>query len=311
MVAVRNLAGLVILMAGFAASAHAASLGGTAWQLVEIASMNDTVDRPDDPSHYTLEFKPDGTALILADCNRGTGSWTAKGESQLQFGPIAATKALCPTGSLSEKYLAQFAWVRSYVMKDDHLFLATMADGSIIEFAPAAPVTGTIYGADIRAADVRELQQAILTPLFDRYANDKGIAVEASALDAYLEKMRRDMEEKGLMAEKDLTPEEATQAETMRRDMARALMGQWQINKSLYERYGGRIIYQQLGPEPLDAYREFLEEQERAGAFTIADPSMEEAFWAYFKDDTRHDFMEPGSEDESRAFTVPPWEEEN
>jgi hypothetical protein len=28
--------------------------------------------------------------------------------------------------------------VRSYVMKDGHLFLATMADGSIIEFEPVS-----------------------------------------------------------------------------------------------------------------------------------------------------------------------------
>jgi hypothetical protein len=32
--------------------------------------------------------------------------------------------------------MAQFPWVRSYVTKDGGLFLATMADGSIIEFEP-------------------------------------------------------------------------------------------------------------------------------------------------------------------------------
>jgi len=144
--------------------------------------------------------------------------------------------------------------------------------------------------------------------LFDRYAADKGIDVEPSEFDAYLEKMRRGIAEKGLSAEKDLTPEEAEQAETMRRDMATAMIRQWKINKSLYETYGGRIIYQQLGPGPLDAYREFLEERERAGAFTITDPALAERFWAYFKDDSRHDFMEPDSEDEAHAFSVPPWQ---
>jgi hypothetical protein len=37
---------------------------------------------------------------------------------------------------LHDRYLAQFPWVRSYVMKDGRLFLATMADGSIVEFEP-------------------------------------------------------------------------------------------------------------------------------------------------------------------------------
>lgn len=73
---------------------------------------------------------------VHADCNLGTGSWTSESAGQLQFGLIAVTHALCPPDSLHDSYMAQFPWVRSYVMKDGHLFLATMADGSIIEFEP-------------------------------------------------------------------------------------------------------------------------------------------------------------------------------
>ena len=63
--AVRFMTGLLALMVGFlSSSANAASLGDTAWQLVEIASMNNTVDTPADPAQYTLELKADGTALI-------------------------------------------------------------------------------------------------------------------------------------------------------------------------------------------------------------------------------------------------------
>jgi hypothetical protein len=32
--------------------------------------------------------------------------------------------------------MGQFQWVRSYVLENGNLFLATMADGSIIEFEP-------------------------------------------------------------------------------------------------------------------------------------------------------------------------------
>jgi len=117
---------------------HAASkLAGTSWQLVKIMEMDDSVDEPDDRSLYTLEFGADGRAAMRADCNRGTGSWTSGSPGQLLFGPIASTKAMCPPASLSDKYLAQFEWVRSYVMENGHLYLATMADGSIIEFEPA------------------------------------------------------------------------------------------------------------------------------------------------------------------------------
>ena len=122
-------------------NAAASELSGTSWRLVKIMSMNDRVDVPDDRAKYTLDLHADGTATMQADCNRGNGSWMSESAGQLGFGPVASTRALCPPGSISERYLAQFEWVRSYVIKDGHLFLATMADGSIIEFEPTGVMT--------------------------------------------------------------------------------------------------------------------------------------------------------------------------
>ena len=84
-------------------------------------------------------------------------------------------------------------------------------------------------------------------------------------------------------------------------------MRSWMVNKALYERYGGRIIYQQLGPEPLDAYLAFLEEAQESGRFSLGRSELEATFWAFFHDEERHSFMAAGSEDEDRAFTTPPW----
>ena len=53
------------------------ALAGRTWQLVEIVSMDDRVDTPDDRSLYTVKFVADGTVQIRADCNRGNGSWTS------------------------------------------------------------------------------------------------------------------------------------------------------------------------------------------------------------------------------------------
>ncbi len=299
----------VILAACGVFEAAASELAGTSWRLVEIMSMNDRVDVPDDRSKYTLELQADGTATMQADCNRGSGSWMSESAGQLGFGPLASTRALCPPDSLSERYLAQFKWVRSYVMKNGHLFLATMADGSIIEFEPVEPpLVATVLGEQVRSADAGEMQEIILTRLFDRYAKDQGIVVTDTELDAYVENMRRGMRAEGLTAEDRLTPEEAAQAGQMHRDMGRSMIRQWKLNRALYQQYGGRIIYQQLGPEPLDAYRKYLKERRNAGDFEIHDESFEEPFWRYFTDDTIHDFYAPGSEEESRAFTNPPWE---
>ena len=288
--------------------AVADALTGRSWHLVQIMSMDDSTDAPADRSRYTLTFDADGGVQIRADCNRGMGTWESPQPGQLTFGDIAATRAQCPPGSLHDRYLAQFPWVRSYVMRDGNLFLATMADGAIIEFEQAASVA-TVLGDEVRTADADEVQQTILTRLFDRYAEQEGIEATDAEVDAYVDATRRGMRARGLTAEDELTPEEAAEVAQMRRDMGRAMIRQWKLNKSLYERYGGRIIFQQLGPEPLDAYRRYLEERQAAGDFRIHDEAMADAFWRYFTDDSRHSFYPPGSEEEAQALRTPPWEQ--
>ena len=300
---------LAALVAGglLASTGLAGDLDGTAWRLLNITSMNDTIDVPDDPDKYTLEFGPDGSAAMRLDCNRGTGSWSSESASQLTFGPVAATRALCVPPSLGEKYLAQFEWVRSYTMKDGHLFLATMADGSIIEFEPLPPLVATVLGEEIHTADADEMQQLVLTRLFDRYVAEHGLEATDAEVDAYVEGMQKAMSaDPNLVAENDLTPEEVAQVTAMRRDMGRSMIRQWKLNRALYQQYGGRVIYQQLGPEPLDAYRQYLEERLAAGDFIIHEKAFESGFWQYFTDESMHEFFEPGTE--GKAFEMPPWE---
>ena len=45
---------------------------------------------------------------------------------------------MCPPGSLDSRILKDWKFVRSYVMKDGHLFISLMADGGIYEFEPIA-----------------------------------------------------------------------------------------------------------------------------------------------------------------------------
>jgi heat shock protein HslJ len=296
-------------VAGPAAAKVADSeLADTAWRLLNITSMDETIDVPDDPNKYTLEFGADGRASMRADCNRGTGSWSSESAGRLTFGPVAGTRALCPPPSLGEKYLAQFEWVRSYTTRDEQLFLATMADGSIIGFEPLPPVVATVLGEDVHAVDPTEMRGAVLSRLFDSFAADQGIEVTEAELDTFIDHLEQGMAAEGLAAEDELTDEEVAQMDLIHRQMGYSLIRQWKIDKSLYEAFGGRVIYQQLGPEPLDAYREYLQERQAAGDFSIADPATVTAFWDYFTDESKHDFMAPGSEDLRCAFTVPPWE---
>ncbi|UHD18637.1 hypothetical protein [Thiocapsa bogorovii] len=173
----------------------------------------------------------------------------------------------------------------------------------------AASPAATVLGEAVHTTDPETLQEAILTPLLDHYAAEHGIRAELAEINAFVEHLQQGLAAEGLSAEEGLTPEETAEIQTMRNDMARAIIRQWKINKALYAQYGGRIIYQQLGPEPLDAYREFLEQRRAEGAFRIQDPALAERFWRYFTDESIHDFMTPGGADAARAFKVPPWED--
>jgi heat shock protein HslJ len=113
------------------------------WQLVRIQMMDDAVLIPDHPARYTLELGSDGRASVRADCNRGSGSYRLEGRS-LAFGPLATTRATCPPGSLSDRYLAQLSQVASWLERDGKLHLAARADGAILEFQPAPGQDGLI-----------------------------------------------------------------------------------------------------------------------------------------------------------------------
>ena len=112
------------------------TLSGTSWQLVRFQGGDDRVLKPDDPAKYTLAFGADGGVSVRLDCNRGRGTWKSPEKNQLQLGPLALTRAMCPPGSLHDHIVKQWPYVRSYTMKDGRLFLSLMADGGIYEFEP-------------------------------------------------------------------------------------------------------------------------------------------------------------------------------
>ena len=132
-------------LAAFAAGTRPAAppplssgLAGTSWQLVKFESSDDTTLTPDDGGKYTIEFLAGDKLAVRIDCNRGTGTWKTGGPSQIQFGPLALTRAKCPPPSLHDQIVRQWVFITSYVLRDGHLFLALKADGGIYEFAPVA-----------------------------------------------------------------------------------------------------------------------------------------------------------------------------
>jgi len=124
------------------------NLGGSSWQLVRFQGGNGRVLTPDIPSNYTISFGTDGRVSARIDCNRGSGSWTSQGNNDLAFGPLATTRAQCGRGSLYDKIARDWPYVRSYVIRNGHLFLSLQADAGTYEFAPlSGPV---ISGSAVR-----------------------------------------------------------------------------------------------------------------------------------------------------------------
>ena len=109
-------------------------LGGTSWQFVRFQGGDGKVLAPDDKAKYTIDFAADGVVSTRFDCNRGRGGWKSAGPGQIEFGPMALTRAQCPPGSLHDHFVKQWSYVRSFVVRDGRLFLSLMADGGIYEF---------------------------------------------------------------------------------------------------------------------------------------------------------------------------------
>jgi heat shock protein HslJ len=118
-------------------------LAGTEWRLLEIQYMNDTTIRPEDPSLFTMRLNMDGTVNMRLDCNRAQGTWFAEPgadgvSGRFEFGPLAATRALCPPPNLDERIVAQAKFVRGYLLRGGRLYLSLMADGGIYAWEPLA-----------------------------------------------------------------------------------------------------------------------------------------------------------------------------
>jgi para-nitrobenzyl esterase len=111
-------------------------LVGTSWQLVKFQGSDDKTLIPDDKAKYTIAFNTDASVNVRFDCNRGRGTWKSSEPNQIQFGPLALTRAACPPESLHNRIVKDWGFVRSYVIKEGHLFLSLMADGGIYEFEP-------------------------------------------------------------------------------------------------------------------------------------------------------------------------------
>ena len=114
-------------------------LAGTSWKLVKLQGGDETTSVPDDGSKYTITFGSNGRVTARVDCNRGGSTWRSNRANELEFGSWSMTRAKCPAGSLHDRIVTEGAAVRSYSIKNGHLFLSGMAAGGYYELEPLYP----------------------------------------------------------------------------------------------------------------------------------------------------------------------------
>lgn len=112
------------------------SVSRPVWRLLQIRYADNTALAPDDPARYALVLSADGTVTVLADCNRGMGSYLMAGTA-LVMRSLVYTRMICPDGSLFDEYTAALQDASSCALKDGRLFIRFQADRAYMEFVPA------------------------------------------------------------------------------------------------------------------------------------------------------------------------------
>ncbi|MYE84374.1 MAG: hypothetical protein F4X36_21500 [Gammaproteobacteria bacterium] len=213
------------------------------------------------------------------------------------------------------------------------LFLAIAAHGE----RDPTDVIAVVLGQEITVADVAEssIDQLINGRLVRKFKEDNGIAATGEDIAAFAERAL----ERGRQALLDLEADRAELVEALetaaapqqrqgiqeRLDrverriktrsrspqaepdawatIAKPWVERWKRDKALFDKYGGRAHWQQVGVQPFDAMIKFLEEQEASGAFTILDEEYEDEFWAYWRSEG-HRFI---PEEEAVELMAKPW----
>lgn len=108
-------------------------LVGVPWQWV---SQNG--QETPNPQNYIVEFMPDGSLAVKADCNNAFGGFTQDGESlSIMMGGM--TMAACPEGSLSDQFAANLSLVQTWQRSENQLVLGLGEAGEMLFTAVVMP----------------------------------------------------------------------------------------------------------------------------------------------------------------------------
>jgi len=109
---------------------------GTVWQWVQTLYNDDRKAVPDNPKHYTVEFREDGTINLKADCNQKGGTYSASAEGKrLSIEITHSTMAACPEASLEDEFVRGLSGAAIYFIKDGDLYIDLKYDSGTMRFS--------------------------------------------------------------------------------------------------------------------------------------------------------------------------------
>ena len=103
------------------------------WQLTTYPG----VAVPIEPGRYTVQFVPDGTVAIRADCNWVLGTWSG-GNGVLDITVTQTTVAACPADSLEEPFVQALDLATAYAL-DATMGLTLAGPAGEMAFSPVLP----------------------------------------------------------------------------------------------------------------------------------------------------------------------------
>jgi heat shock protein HslJ len=113
----------------------AVGISGPTWQLIQFTDKEGETIAAEDRSKYTAAFRDDGRATVRIDCNRGGGSWKLGGWNGIELGPLALTRAACPS-PLTDRFARDWQSLKRFQIKEGRLFLSLPENAGTYEFEP-------------------------------------------------------------------------------------------------------------------------------------------------------------------------------
>jgi heat shock protein HslJ len=104
------------------------------WKWQQSADSSGQTWTSSNPANYTIQFNPDGTAMLKADCNNAGAMYQAD-ETNLTITPGPTTLMACPPPTLGSEFLMQLGQVSSYFFDGNDLILLWKMDSGSMKFS--------------------------------------------------------------------------------------------------------------------------------------------------------------------------------